>query len=123
QVRRLRHVAPGRERRLGARATGRRVGTPDDRGPARASGARRGVDQGMVDLDGGPLSLEAVEAVARRGEEARLAPGAARALAAARRFVDRPAESAAPIYGITTGVELGRAPCRERAKLSVCGGC
>src|SRR6266446_8710861 len=68
-----------------------------DRGPARASGARRGVDQGMVDLDGGPLSLEAVEAVARRGEEARLAPGAARALAAARRFVDQLAESAAPI--------------------------
>ena len=36
----------------------------------------------MVDLDGGPLSLEAVEAVARRGEEVRLAPGPARALVA-----------------------------------------
>src|SRR5207245_2659123 len=73
-----------------------------------------------VDLDGGPLSLEAVEAVARRGEEARLAPGAARALAAALRFVDQLAEGAASIYGITTGVGKLKdvvIPPAERAEL------
>src|SRR5207253_728572 len=69
------HVAWGRERRRGGRATGRGVGAGDARGAARASAARRGVGQGMVDLDGGPRSLGAGEAVARRGEEARLAPG------------------------------------------------
>ena len=74
----------------------------------------------MVDLDGGPLSLEAVEAVARRGEEARLAPGAARALAVAREFVDGLAEGVAPIYGITTGVGKLKdvvIPPAERAEL------
>ncbi len=55
-------------------------------------------------LDGGPLSLESVEAVARRGEEVALAPRAAQALAAARAFVERLAASSEPIYGITTGV-------------------
>src|SRR2546426_11937118 len=57
---------------------------------------------------------------ARRGEEARLAPGAARALAAARRFVDQLAEGAAPIYGITTGVGKLKdvvIPPAERAEL------
>src|SRR5256714_5092931 len=58
----------------------------------------------MVDLDGGPLTLEAVEAVARRGEGVALGPTAERALTAARAFVDRLAASAEPIYGITTGV-------------------
>ncbi len=55
-------------------------------------------------LDGGPLSLEAVEAVARRGEEVALAARAARALAESRAFVERLASSSEPIYGITTGV-------------------
>src|SRR5881409_4418907 len=58
----------------------------------------------MVDLDGGPLSLEAVEAVARRGEQVSLAPGAEQALRAGRAFVDRLAAGSEPIYGITTGV-------------------
>ena len=58
----------------------------------------------MVDLDGGPLALEAVEAVARRGEPVALAPSAERALRAGRVFVDRLAAGAEPIYGITTGV-------------------
>jgi histidine ammonia-lyase len=58
----------------------------------------------MVDLDGGPLALEAVEAVARRGEPVELAPAARRALDAGRAFVDRLAAGSEPIYGITTGV-------------------
>src|SRR5713226_2383458 len=58
----------------------------------------------MVDLDGGPLTLQAVEAVARRGEQVSLAPGAEQALRAGRAFVDRLAAGAEPIYGITTGV-------------------
>jgi histidine ammonia-lyase len=58
----------------------------------------------MVDLDGGPLALEAVEAVARRGEPVALAPAARRALDAGRAFVDRLAAGSEPIYGITTGV-------------------
>jgi histidine ammonia-lyase len=58
----------------------------------------------MVDLDGGPLALEAVEAVARRGEPVALAPAARRALDASRAFVDRLAAGSEPIYGITTGV-------------------
>src|SRR2546426_5950951 len=74
----------------------------------------------MVDLDGGPLSLEAVEAVARRGEEVRLAPVPARALVAGRRFVEGLAASATPIYGITTGVGKLKdvvIPPAERAEL------
>ena len=43
----------------------------------------------MVDLDGRPLALEAVEAVARRGEPVALNPAAKRALDAGRAFVDR----------------------------------
>ena len=58
----------------------------------------------MVDLDGGPLTLEAVEAVARRGEPVALAAVAERALADGRAFVDLLAAGAEPIYGITTGV-------------------
>jgi len=58
----------------------------------------------MVDLDGGPLTLEAVEAVARRGEPVALAAAAERALADGRAFVDLLAAGAEPIYGITTGV-------------------
>ena len=58
----------------------------------------------MVDLDGGPLALEAVEAVARRGEPVELAPAARRALDAGRAFVDRLAAGSEPIYGVTTGV-------------------
>ena len=53
-------------------------------------------------LDGGPLSLPSVEAVARRGEEVALAPRAAQALTAARAFVEPlGAPSAAP-YRIPT---------------------
>jgi histidine ammonia-lyase len=55
-------------------------------------------------LDGGPVSVEAVEAVARHDAEVALAPGARRALADARAFVERLAASSEPIYGITTGV-------------------
>src|SRR4030095_16549176 len=61
-------------------------------------------DSGMVDLDGGPLGLEAVEAVARRGEQVALASAARQALSAGRAFVERLAAGTEPIYGITTGV-------------------
>ena len=56
----------------------------------------------MIDLDGGALSLEAVEAVARRGEEVRLAPAAARTLGASRAFVERLA-AGAEILGLEAG--------------------
>ncbi|MBI1845840.1 MAG: histidine ammonia-lyase [Candidatus Rokubacteria bacterium] len=58
----------------------------------------------MVDLDGGPLTLEAVEAVARAAEPVRLAPRALEAMRASRAYVERLGRSDAPIYGITTGV-------------------
>ena len=74
----------------------------------------------MIELDGGPLTLDAVEAVARRGEEVRLAPAAARMLGQARAFVDRLAAGAEPIYGITTGVGKLKdvvIPAGQRAEL------
>ena len=57
-----------------------------------------------VTLDGGPLALEDVDAVARGGGAVALAPAAVARLRAARAFVDRVAAGAEPIYGITTGV-------------------
>ena len=74
----------------------------------------------MIELDGGPLTLEVVEAVARRGEEVRLGPAAARTLGESRAFVDRLAAGAEPIYGITTGVGKLKdvvIPPGERAEL------
>jgi histidine ammonia-lyase len=57
-----------------------------------------------VVLDGGPVTLDDVEAVARQRREVTLAPAAVDRLRAARAFVDRLAGGAEPIYGITTGV-------------------
>ena len=57
-----------------------------------------------VALDGGPLSLEATEAVARRGAVVRLGPEARARLEGARELVDRLGGGEAPVYGITTGV-------------------
>jgi histidine ammonia-lyase len=57
-----------------------------------------------VVLDSGPLTLEAVEAVARRGVPVALAAEAARRLEVGRAFVDRLSATTEPIYGITTGV-------------------
>jgi histidine ammonia-lyase len=57
-----------------------------------------------VVLDGGALTFEDVEAVARHRREVRLAPAAVERLAAGRAFVDRLAAGAEPVYGITTGV-------------------
>ena len=74
----------------------------------------------MIELDGGPLTLEVVEAVARRGEEVRLAPAAIRTLGASRAFVERLAAGSEPIYGITTGVGKLKdvvIPPGERAEL------
>ena len=57
-----------------------------------------------VILDGGALTLEEVERVARHRTEVALAPAAAERLRAGRAFVDRLAAGSEPIYGITTGV-------------------
>jgi histidine ammonia-lyase len=57
-----------------------------------------------VVLDGGLLSLDAVEAVARHRATVAVAPETAAALDAARGFVERLAAGGEPIYGITTGV-------------------
>jgi histidine ammonia-lyase len=55
-------------------------------------------------LDGSPLTLDDVEAVARRRAAVALGPLAAERLRAGRAFVDRLAAGEEPIYGITTGV-------------------
>jgi histidine ammonia-lyase len=57
-----------------------------------------------VVLDGGPLPLDAVIAVARRHAPVALAPAAADRVRAARAFVERVAAGDEPVYGITTGV-------------------
>jgi histidine ammonia-lyase len=57
-----------------------------------------------VVLDGGPLALEDVAAVARDGAGARVGEEAARRVGEARRFVDELVGASTPIYGITTGV-------------------
>ena len=57
-----------------------------------------------VVLDGRPLALADVAAVARGGVRVSVGPEAARRVAEARRFVDEVAGATAPIYGITTGV-------------------
>ena len=55
-------------------------------------------------LDGGPLAIDDLVAVARDGARVRMGAEGMRRVEAARRFVDDVAGSAAPIYGITTGV-------------------
>jgi histidine ammonia-lyase len=57
-----------------------------------------------VVLDGGPLTLEAVAAVARAGAAVEIAPAAVRAVDRSRAFVERLGAGDAPVYGITTGV-------------------
>lgn len=56
-----------------------------------------------VVLDGSTLTLEALEAVARRGRPVALAPAAREGVARARAVVDRAVEHGAVVYGITTG--------------------
>ena len=57
-----------------------------------------------VVLDGGPLTLETVAAVARAHAPLGLSPSARAAVERARSFVERLGAGDAPIYGITTGV-------------------
>jgi histidine ammonia-lyase len=57
-----------------------------------------------VVLDGGPLTPEAVLAVAREGAGVELAPAARRRITASRAFIDRLGHDSAPVYGVTTGV-------------------
>jgi histidine ammonia-lyase len=59
---------------------------------------------GTIVLDGGPLSLEAVAAVARGGAAVEVAPAALRGVERSRAFVERVGAGEAPVYGITTGV-------------------
>jgi histidine ammonia-lyase len=73
-----------------------------------------------VVLDGGPLRLEDVEAVARGGARVRVGERARRAMAAARAWLERLEDTGERVYGITTGV--GRLkdvliPPAERARL------
>jgi histidine ammonia-lyase len=73
-----------------------------------------------VVLDGGPLGLDDVEAVARRGAAVRIGGRARQAMAAARAWLERLDGSGERIYGITTGVgkfkDVLIAPA-ERARL------
>ncbi len=73
-----------------------------------------------VVLDGGPLRLEEVEAVARGAAAVRIGERARQAMAAARAWLERLDDTGERVYGITTGV--GRLkdvliPPSERARL------
>ena len=57
-----------------------------------------------VVLDGGPLALVDVEAVARRGAQVTIGANARARVIEGRRFVEQLAHAATPVYGITTGV-------------------
>jgi histidine ammonia-lyase len=61
-------------------------------------------DLSTLALDGGPLTLDDLEAVARERRKVALSPAATARLRAGRKFVDRLAGGKEPIYGITTGV-------------------
>ncbi|MGH7378201.1 MAG: aromatic amino acid lyase, partial [Candidatus Methylomirabilales bacterium] len=54
-------------------------------------------------LDGSTLTLEQVEAVARRGEHVALAPAARERVRAARATVEGLLAAERPVYGVTTG--------------------
>lgn len=58
----------------------------------------------VVTIGAGPLSLEAVEAVACAGTMVTLAPQVGESLAAARRVVERSLERGEAVYGLTTGL-------------------
>src|SRR5216684_384213 len=57
----------------------------------------------MIVLDGTSLTLDALLAIADRGEEVALAPHALECVRASRRVVERKAASDEPAYGINTG--------------------
>ena len=59
--------------------------------------------QPIIFLDGASLSLEDVQRVSLRRARVRLAPGARRGMARARRVIDRLAQGTDPIYGVNTG--------------------
>ena len=58
----------------------------------------------MVSLNGDSLTLEQVEAVARRGEPVELDPHAAKRMRQSREWVERLAAGDAPVYAVNTGV-------------------
>jgi histidine ammonia-lyase len=73
-----------------------------------------------VTLDGGPLTPEAVAAVARAGAAVEASPSALAVVERARAFVERLGAGDAPIYGITTGVGKLKdtlIPAAERGRL------
>lgn len=73
----------------------------------------------MVVLDGGSLSLAAVEAVARRERRVQLSPAAVQRIESAAELVDRFVQEGTKVYGVTTGVGELRtvfiSPDRSRA--------
>ena len=62
-----------------------------------------GTGRGLVVLDGSPLSVADVVAVARYGAPVGVAPGAAERMAPARALVERIVEDGSTVYGVTTG--------------------
>ena len=73
-----------------------------------------------VVLDGGPLTLDGLQAVARGGAAVELAPDARRRVERSRAFVERLGTDGAPVYGVTTGVGKLKdtvIPPAERARL------
>ena len=56
-----------------------------------------------VTLGAAPLTLEALEAVARRGARLAVHPGAMARVQQSRALVERWVAEARPVYGITTG--------------------
>ncbi|TMF28635.1 MAG: histidine ammonia-lyase, partial [Chloroflexi bacterium] len=56
-----------------------------------------------VAIDGSPLSVADVVAVARHGAPVRVAPAAAERMAPARAVVERIVADGATVYGVTTG--------------------
>ncbi|CAO3411840.1 Histidine ammonia-lyase (EC 4.3.1.3) [Azospirillum largimobile] len=63
--------------------------------------------QDPLALGAGPLTIEAVVAVARQRRTVALDPLAAPRIAAARAVVERLAEAEVPVYGLTTGLGAG----------------
>jgi histidine ammonia-lyase len=61
-----------------------------------------------VELTGTSLTLDELLAVARDGETVEIGPGALESMQARRAIVERASSSAAPVYGLTTGVGMRR---------------
>jgi histidine ammonia-lyase len=58
----------------------------------------------VVEITGKGMTIENLEAVARRNAEVRLSPEALKAIQANREVIERKVKSGVPIYGVTTGI-------------------